>query len=66
MLDPVLCTAHCFRYIAKLYHEVSIMRSLSHPHTVKLHEVFYAKRNIFLVMELAEGGELFDLLTAQV
>ena len=42
------------------------MRSLSHPHTVKLHEVFYAKRNIFLVMELAEGGELFDLLTAQV
>ena len=28
-------------------------------------QVFYAKRNIFLIMELAEGGELFDLLTSQ-
>ena len=54
------------RYVSKLYHEVSIMRELSHPHTVKLHEVFYAKRQIFLIMELASGGEVFDLLTSQV
>ena len=41
------------------------MRELNHPHVVRLHEVFYARRNIYLVMELASGGELFDLLTSQ-
>lgn len=54
------------KYVSKLYHEVSIMRELSHPHTVKLHEVFYAKRQIYLIMELATGGEVFDVLTTNV
>jgi serine/threonine protein kinase len=54
-----------YRYVSKLYHEVSIMRELNHPHIVKLMEVFYAKRQIYLIMELASGGELFDLLTRQ-
>ena len=41
------------------------MRELNHPHVVRLHEVFYARRQIYLIMELATGGELFDLLTSQ-
>ena len=45
--------------------QARIMRELNHPHVVRLHEVFYARRNIYLVMELASGGELFDLLTSQ-
>ena len=31
-----------------------------HPHIIKLFETFEDKRNIYLVMELCEGGELFD------
>ncbi|KAG2686164.1 hypothetical protein I3843_10G156400 [Carya illinoinensis] len=39
--------------------EISIMRRLHHPHTVKLFEVLATKSKIFFVMELAKGGELF-------
>jgi len=53
------------RYVSKLYHEVSIMRELNHPHIIKLHEVYYARRQIYLIMEVARGGEVFDLLTSQ-
>ncbi|CAD7938606.1 unnamed protein product [Amoebophrya sp. A120] len=40
--------------------EVSIMKSLDHPNIVKLFESYEDQRNIYLVMELCQGGELFD------
>ncbi|XP_018819283.1 CBL-interacting serine/threonine-protein kinase 14-like [Juglans regia] len=43
--------------------EISIMRRLHHPHTVKLFEVLANKSKIFFVMELAKGGELFAKIT---
>ena len=40
--------------------EISIMRRLHHPHTLKLFEVLATKTKIYFVMEFAQGGELFD------
>lgn len=40
--------------------EVAIMKMMDHPNIVKLHESFEDHRNIYLVMELCSGGELFD------
>ncbi|XP_028764651.1 CBL-interacting serine/threonine-protein kinase 14-like [Neltuma alba] len=40
--------------------EISIMRRLHHPHTLKLFEVLASKSKIYFVLELAKGGELFD------
>ena len=40
--------------------EIEILRNLDHPHIIKLFETFEDSRNIYLVMELCEGGELFD------
>ncbi|KAF5752347.1 putative CBL-interacting serine/threonine-protein kinase [Tripterygium wilfordii] len=41
--------------------EVSAMRRLHHhPNIVKIHEVMATKTKIYLVMELASGGELFS------
>jgi len=50
---------------AKVYREISHMRKLSHHHNVlRLEEVLEmtedSKMTIFLVLELAKGGELFD------
>jgi serine/threonine protein kinase/Ca2+-binding EF-hand superfamily protein len=42
--------------------EISIMRLIEHPHIVKLKEVFDSKQEIKIVMELMEGGELYDKL----
>ncbi|KAI9073177.1 hypothetical protein K1719_044852 [Acacia pycnantha] len=40
--------------------EIAAMRRLNHPHIVKLYEVLATKTKIFLVIEFAKGGELFD------
>ncbi|KAI9108142.1 hypothetical protein K1719_021015 [Acacia pycnantha] len=46
--------------------ETANMRRLNHPHIVKLYEVLTTETKIFLVMELAKGGELFDILVNQL
>merc|ERR1712032_368473 len=40
--------------------EIAIMKMMDHPNIVKLFETFEDHRNIYLVMELCSGGELFD------
>ena len=40
--------------------EIEILRNLDHPHIIKLFETFEDSRNIYLVMEKCDGGELFD------
>lgn len=47
-----------------LVREVAAMRKLNdrHPNILNLHEVMATKSKIYLVMELAEGGELFTQL----
>ncbi|KAJ3238630.1 MAP microtubule affinity-regulating kinase 1 [Chytriomyces hyalinus] len=48
--------------LGKLYREVRIMKMLNHPNIVKLYEVVETKYTVFLVMEYASGGELYDYL----
>jgi len=40
--------------------EIAIMKMMDHPNIIKLYETFEDHRNIYLVMELCSGGELFD------
>ncbi|WJZ88094.1 hypothetical protein VitviT2T_007425 [Vitis vinifera] len=46
--------------------EVEIMKHLpKHPNIVRLKEAYEDKDNVHLVMELCEGGELFDRIVAR-
>jgi len=47
-------------YTDELRNEISILKSMDHPHIVKAHEVFETKNQIFLVMEICYGGDLHD------
>lgn len=47
----------------ELLKEVEILKSLDHPHTVKLFEYFVNKQNLFMVFELSEGGDLHSRVT---
>jgi len=40
--------------------EAHCLKELDHPHICKLHEVFEDAKALYLVMDLCEGGELFD------
>ena len=43
-----------------LMREVNLMIKLDHPNIIKLYEVYENDKNIYLIMELCTGGELFD------
>jgi serine/threonine protein kinase len=40
--------------------EIEILKTLDHPNVVKLIDVYECEKHTCLVMELMEGGELFD------
>ncbi|OHT02689.1 CBL-interacting serine/threonine-protein kinase 8 [Tritrichomonas foetus] len=42
--------------------EIEIMNQLDHPSIVKLHGVLESKKNIYLILDYAAGGELFEKL----
>jgi len=48
-----------------LQREIDIMRKLKHAHIISLEEVFDEEDNIYLVLELVTGGELFDQIVSR-
>eukprot|EP00747_Dinoflagellata_sp_TGD_P148493 gnl/TRDRNA2_/TRDRNA2_176928_c3_seq15.p1 gnl/TRDRNA2_/TRDRNA2_176928_c3~~gnl/TRDRNA2_/TRDRNA2_176928_c3_seq15.p1 ORF type:complete len:323 (+),score=68.26 gnl/TRDRNA2_/TRDRNA2_176928_c3_seq15:56-1024(+) len=45
--------------------EIAIMKMCDHPNILKLFESFEDHRNIYLILELCSGGELFDRIKAR-
>mmetsp|Transcript_10955 Transcript_10955/g.17566 ORF Transcript_10955/g.17566 Transcript_10955/m.17566 type:complete len:426 (-) Transcript_10955:893-2170(-) len=46
--------------VENLRREISILRSVDHPHIIKFVDVFEDEKYIHLVTELCTGGELYD------
>jgi serine/threonine protein kinase len=46
----------------KTHREVALMRLLDHPHVLKLYEACESARHIYMILELAPHGQLFDLI----
>ncbi|XP_055752067.1 MAP/microtubule affinity-regulating kinase 4-like isoform X1 [Salvelinus fontinalis] len=50
--------------LQKLFREVRIMKGLNHPNIVQLFEVIETENTLYLIMEYASGGEVFDYLVS--
>lgn len=48
-----------------VYREIDVMKLLCHPHIVRLYQVMETKKKLYLVMEYANGGTIFDHLAAR-
>jgi calcium-dependent protein kinase len=46
--------------MSRLQQEINIMKMMDHPNIISLYETYQDKLYIYLVMELTQGGELFD------
>jgi calcium-dependent protein kinase len=46
----------------KFEEEIEILRKLDHPNVMKLYEYFEDTKNVYLITELYNGGELYDLI----
>jgi len=51
--------------IQQLRAEIDILQRAEHPYIVKFHNAFEDNANVYLVMELLKGGELFDKIVEQ-
>ena len=49
-----------FYFLFSLLNEVRLLQSVSHPNIIRLEEVIDCPAMLVLVLELAEGGELFE------
>ena len=45
--------------------EIKILKLVKHPNIVQLFEIIETSKQLYLMMELAEGGELFDYIVAR-
>jgi len=45
--------------------EIEILSSMDHPHIVHMYESFKCSKYVYLVMEIMQGGEMFDRIVAK-
>lgn len=50
-------------FLKKMQREVSLMRIFDHPHLLKLFDVLETETHLYLVLEYAKNGELFDYIS---
>ncbi|KAK4323534.1 hypothetical protein Pmani_005767 [Petrolisthes manimaculis] len=48
--------------VSKIKREITILKLFRHPHIIKLYQVISTPTDIFMTMEYASGGELFDYI----
>lgn len=48
-----------------LINEIEIMQNLNHENIMKLEELHESKNSVYLVLELLEGGELFNYISSK-
>ncbi|CAD7938578.1 unnamed protein product [Amoebophrya sp. A120] len=51
--------------VERVAREIHILKLIRHPHIIQLYEIIETPKQLYLIMEFASGGELFDYIVAQ-
>lgn len=54
------CPKPMVKNVDVIWKEVAFMKRLDHPNIIKIYDTFEDARNVYLIMEICTGGELFD------
>ena len=61
---------HGSKYQKKIYQiqkdQQTKYHKVDHPNIIKIYEIFEDEKNIYLIMEKSNGGELFDKITPHI
>lgn len=49
-------------YATDIKREAETMKKIQHPHILEMYDIFSAEKNVFMVTELALGGDLFGIV----
>jgi serine/threonine protein kinase len=52
------------KQVARIQREIRFLKLLHHPHIVQVFDVSETNDTIYIMMEYATGGELFDYIVA--
>ena len=48
--------------VERVAREIHILKIVRHPHVVQLYEIIETSKELYLIMEYARGGELFEYI----
>ena len=51
--------------VERVAREIHILKLIRHPNIVQLFEIIETERQLYLIMEYASGGELFDYIVSK-
>jgi len=51
--------------VERVAREIHILKIVRHPYVVQLYEIIETQKQLYLIMEYANGGELFDFIVEQ-
>ena len=50
--------------VERVAREIHILKLIRHPNIIQLYEIIETQKALYLIMEYASGGELFDYIVA--
>ena len=51
--------------VERVAREIHILKIIRHPYLIQLYEIIETPKQLFLVMEYTEGGELFNYIVSK-